>query len=164
MTKQAFNPITSLTINDEVIKARATFNFDITAEKFTQKEEDEDGKKQTIPGFNAIYHGILARNSKSIADFWECATAYLGKEAPKRSEIEKALMDVIDEKEDTLELLQGALDIMNNSGFFKQKSLAYWVQMNQSIPMAKGDEKETTKYGIEMMKNNYKEIMGVTPY
>ncbi|MGS0654932.1 tail assembly chaperone [Staphylococcus arlettae] len=164
MTKQTITPITSLTINDEVVKARATFNFDITAEKFTQKQEDEEGKNQTIPGFNVIYNGILERNPKSIADFWECATAYLGKKAPKREDIEIALMDVIDEKEDTIELLQGALDIMNNSGFFKQKSRGYWTQMNQSIPMVKEEEKETTKHGIEMMKNNYKEIMGVTPY
>lgn len=46
MTKQKFNPITTLTINDEEIKARATFNFDMKAEKFTEEREDEKGKKR----------------------------------------------------------------------------------------------------------------------
>ncbi|WP_432717811.1 tail assembly chaperone [Staphylococcus equorum] len=164
MTEQKMDPITSININGEEIKARATFNFDMKAEKFTEEREDEKGKKEKVPGFNAIYNGILSRNTKSIADFWECATAYLGKKAPKREDIEEALMKVIEEKDDTIELLQGALDLMNNSGFFKQKSRAYWLQMIQSIPMIKEEDKETTKYGIEMMKNNYKEIMGALPY
>ena len=69
MTKQKFNPITTLTINDEEIKARATFNFDMKAEKFTEEREDEKGKKEKVPGFNAIYNGILSRDTKSIADF-----------------------------------------------------------------------------------------------
>ncbi|PTE43370.1 tail assembly chaperone [Staphylococcus equorum] len=164
MTEQKMDPIISININGEEIKARATFNFDMKAEKFTEEREDEKGKKEKVPGFNAIYNGILSRNTKSIADFWECATAYLGKKAPKREDIEEALMKVIEEKDDTIELLQGALDLMNNSGFFKQKSRAYWLQMIQSIPMIKEEDKETTKYGIEMMKNNYKEIMGALPY
>lgn len=164
MAEQKFKPITTLLINDEEIKAKATFNFDMTAEKFTEEDIDEKGKKQKVPGFNAIYNGILSRNTKSIADFWECATAYLGKEAPTRKDIETVLMNVIDENEDTIELLQGALDIMNNSGFFKQRSRAYWTQINQSIPMVKKEDKEATKHGIEMMKNDYKQIMGVLPY
>lgn len=53
---------------------------------------------------------------------------------------------------------------MNNSGFFKQKSRLFWTQMNQAPSLAKEDEKEGAKAGIEMMKNNYKEIMTVAPY
>ncbi|QWT56468.1 hypothetical protein DSP07_01 [Staphylococcus phage DSP07] len=30
--------------------------------------------------------------------------------------------------------------------------------------MAKSEDKEMTKAGIEMMKENYKEIMGAEPY
>lgn len=164
MTEEKANPITTLIINDEEIKAKATFNFDMKAEKFTEEREHENGKKEKVPGFNAIYNGILSRDTKSVADFWECATAYLGKKAPKREEIQDALMKVIEEKDDTIELLQGALDMMNNSGFFKQKSRAYWSQMKQSIPMVKEEEKESTKHGIEMLKNSYKEIMGELPY
>lgn len=164
MSEKVFNPITTLQINGKEITAKANFAFDIKAAKFDEEQEDENGKKQKVPGFTAIYNGILERNTKSIADFWECATASLNKKAPKREDIEAALMDIIDEKQDTMELLQGALDVLNNSGFFKQESRTYWTKMHQSIPMVKAEEKEMTKHGIEMMKNNYKEIMGVLPY
>ncbi len=73
-------------------------------------------------------------------------------------------MEIIERENDTLNLLQGALDVMNNSGFFKQKSRLFWTQMNQAPSLAKEDEKEGAKAGIEMMKNNYKEIMTVAPY
>ena len=73
-------------------------------------------------------------------------------------------MEFINKNGDTLELLQGALDVMNNSGFFKQKSRQFWSQMNQAPTMVKEEEKESTKNGIEYMKNNYKEIMGELPY
>ncbi|UXU67479.1 tail assembly chaperone [Staphylococcus agnetis] len=159
-----FNPITTLNINDNEVEAKATFFFDKVAKKFEQENEDKDGKKVKTPGFNVIYNGILERDTDSIADFWECATAYLGKNAPSRDDIETALYSVIEEKQDTLELLQGALDVLNNSGFFKQKSRQFWAQMNTGLKMAKQDEKESTQAGIEFMKESYKEIMNKEPY
>lgn len=164
MTENTINPIATLNINGEEIEAKATFLFDKTAQKFEKEEKDENGKATTVSGFNAIYNGILERDTSAIADFWECATAYLGKNAPKREDIEKELQDVIDKKEDSIELLQGALQLLNNSGFFKQKSRLFWTQMNSAPSMVKEDEKESTKNGIEFMKNNYKEIMGELPY
>lgn len=158
------NPITSLTINGEEYEAKGSFLFDKTAKKFSDEQEDSKGNKVKTPGFNIIYNGILERDTDAIADFWECALAYKGKNAPKREDIEQALLDVVDEKGDTLELLQGALDVMNNSGFFKQKSRLFWTQMNIAPTMAKEDEKESTQVGIDFMKNNYKEIMGQLPY
>ncbi|WP_194749932.1 tail assembly chaperone [Staphylococcus chromogenes] len=159
-----FNPITTLNINDQEVEAKATFFFDKAAKKFAQDNKDKDGQKVTTPGFTAIYNGILERDTDAIADFWECATAYLRKNTPSREDIELALFKVIEEKEDTLELLQGALDVMNNSGFFKQKSRLFWVQMNEAPSMAKEEDKQTTQAGIKLMKNNFKEIMGVEPY
>ena len=164
MTENTINPITTLNINGEEIEAKATFLFDKTAQKFEKEEKDENGKATTVSGFNAIYNGILERDTSAIADFWECATAYLGKNSPKREDIEKELQDVIDKKEDSIELLQGALQLLNNSGFFKQKSRLFWTQMNSAPSMVKEEEKESTKNGIEFMKNNYKEIMGELPY
>ena len=146
MTENTINPITTLNINSEEIEAKTVFAFDHKAKQFARDEQDENGKTTKVSGFNAIYNGLLERDTNAIADFWECATAYLGKKAPKREDIEDALMNIIDEKDDTIELLQGALDMMNNSGFFKQKSRAYWLQMNQSIPMVKEEEKESTKH------------------
>lgn len=164
MTETTFNPITSLTINNEEVKVKATFMFDKTAKKFATEQEDNKGRKQTISGFTNVYNALLERDTVAIVDFWECATAYLGKSAPKREDIEAEIMEIIERENDTLNLLQGALDVMNNSGFFKQKSRLFWTQMNQAPSLAKEDEKEGAKAGIEMMKNNYKEIMTVAPY
>lgn len=164
MAENIINPIKVLNINGEEIKAKAIFAFDQKAEKFATEEKDDKGKTNTVAGFNNIFNGILERDTNSIADFWECATAYLGKKAPSREDIELALTEVIEEKEDTLELLQGALDVLNNSGFFRQKSRLFWLQMNEAPKMVKTDEKESTKNGIQFMKDNYKEIMGEEPY
>ncbi|KAB2161288.1 MULTISPECIES: tail assembly chaperone [Staphylococcus] len=164
MTENTINPITTLEFNGEEVEAKATFLFDKTAKKFAKDEQDENGKTTKVSGFNAIYNGILERDPIAIADFWECATAYLGKNAPKREDIEQTLMKIIDEKEDSIELLQGALQVLNHSGFFKQKSRLFWTQMNSAPSMVKEEEKESTKNGIEFMKNNYKEIMGELPY
>ena len=71
---------------------------------------------------------------------------------------------ILDEKQDSIELLQGALQVLNHSGFFKQKSRLFWTQMNSAPSMVKEEEKESTKNSIEFMKNNYKEIMGELPY
>lgn len=160
-------PIKTLKINDGEksfeVEAKATFFFDQVAEKFAKETEDENGKKITTPGFNAIFNGILDFDTDSIANFWECATAYL-KERPTREQIEQAIFDIIDEKQDTIELLQGALDVMNNSGFFKRKARQFWKQMNQATKMSKEEDKEMTEIGVQMLKDNYTEIMGVEPY
>lgn len=158
-----FNPITKLNINGKEYEAKATFFFDKVAKKFSTEETDENGKKVKSPGFNVIYGGILERESDSIADFWECATAH-EKVKPSREDIETAIMEEIDKTNDTINLLQGALQVMNESGFFKQKSRLYWSQMQKAPKMAKEDERESMKAGIEVMKENYKEIMGVDPY
>ena len=73
-------------------------------------------------------------------------------------------MEIIDEKEDSIELLQGAFQVLNHSGFFKQQSRLFWTQRNSAPSMVTEEEKESTKNGIEFMKNNYKEIMGELPY
>lgn len=160
-------PITTLKINDGEktydVEAKATFYFDKIAKKFAEDTTDDNGKTITTPGFNVIYNGILERDTDAIANFWECATSYL-KTPPTREQIELALNDVIEEKEDTLELLQGALQVLNKSGFFKQKSRLFWKQMNLAPKMAKEDDKESTKTGIEFMKSNYQEIMNEEPY
>ncbi len=157
------NPITTLNINGKEYEAKATFFFDELAAKFATEETDENGKKVKTPGFNVIYGGILERETSSILDFWECATAHKA-DKPSRQDIKTAIMNEIEKSNDTIHLLQGALKIMNDSGFFKQKSRLYWSQMQKAPKMAKEDQKETTKAGIEFMKENYKEIMGVNPY
>lgn len=159
-----FNPITTLNINDQEVEAKVVFAFDRKAEKFSKETTDNEGKKVTTPGFNMIFNGLLESKTSSIVDFWECATAYLNKNAPTREQIESAIEKVIEEKGDTLQLLQGGLDKLNNSGFFKRESRQYWVTMNKAPGMVKEEDKESMKFGIEMLKENYKDIMGEQPY
>lgn len=119
-----FNPITTLKINDGEkdyeVEAKVSFAFDQKAEKFSQETTDENGRKGTTPGFNVIFNGLLESRNKAILQFWECATAYL-KNPPTREQLEKAIDDFITESEDTLPLLQGALDKLNNSGFSRER-------------------------------------------
>lgn len=69
MTETTFNPITSLTINNEEVKAKATFMFDKTAQKFATEQEDNKGRKQTISGFTNVYNALLERDTVAIVDF-----------------------------------------------------------------------------------------------
>lgn len=64
-----FNPITSLFINGEEVKAKVLFNFDIAAKKFATEEKDDKGRKSTTSGFHNIYNNILQRETSAIVDF-----------------------------------------------------------------------------------------------
>ncbi len=48
MTETTFNPITSLTINNEEVKQKQHLCVDKTAKKFATEQEDNKGRKQTI--------------------------------------------------------------------------------------------------------------------
>lgn len=146
-----------LTIKGKEVEAKGSLMFDIEAKKFSEKEKD-----YTTPGFNVIYNKLVNKETDAIFDFWQCATSHLA-ERPTQQEIRDAVSNVIEEKDDTIELLAGAIDVMTNSGFFKQKTRQYWVQMNKGVKMVKAEDKEQTKIGIEMMTENYKEIMGEKP-
>ncbi len=149
--------IKTLTINGKEVEAKGSLMFDIEAKKFSEKD-----KENTNPGFNVIYNKLVNKDTEAIFDFWQCATAHLS-ERPTKEQLADAITKVIEDKEDTLELLAGAIDIMTNSGFFKQKTRQYWVQMNKGVKMVKSEDKEQMKVGIELMTENYKDIMGEEP-
>ncbi|MDG0843162.1 tail assembly chaperone [Staphylococcus equorum] len=149
--------IKTLTINGKEITAKGSLMFDIEAKKFSGKEKDN-----TVPGFNAIYTKLINKDTEAIFSFWQCATAHLS-ERPTKEQIMDAVTNVIEQKDDTIELLAGAVDVMTNSGFFKQKTRQYWVQMNKGVQMVKKEEKEQTKMGIELMTDNFMDIMGAKP-
>lgn len=149
--------IKTLTIKGKEVEAKGSLRFDIEAKKFSTKE-----KENTVPGFNVIYNKLVSRDLEGVIDFWQCATSHLA-ERPKKEDIIEAIEEVVEEKDDTIELLAGALDVMTNSGFFKQKTRQYWIQMTRGPKMVKEEEREGMKENIEMMKDTYKEIMGVKP-
>ncbi|MGW7888610.1 phage protein [Staphylococcus xylosus] len=159
MAKQTkINGIKELTINGEVYKAKGSFFFDQRAEKYAT--EDKEGN--VVDGFSNIYQDLLNRKTTALHRFWDCALAYK-QNGPSFEEIMKKLDEYIEEN-GTIELIQGALDVLSNSGFFKEQTGQFWKQMNAGKKMAKDEDKETVQEGIEFMKQNYKDIMGEEPY
>lgn len=142
--------IKTLTIKDKDIEAKGTFLFSETAKKFSKK--DKDGND--TDGLSAIYTGLLQSKTASIVDFWECCAA--GRKDVQRKHIEEAVMEIIEEQEDTLELLQGAIDVLDNSGFFKQDTRTFWMNVNQSYRGAKPEKGETIEEAREAAKEHTK--------
>lgn len=157
--EEKFNPITELEIGDVKYKAKGSLAFDRKAKDFATK--NEEGKKEGT-GIQAIYNGLLNRNSESIIQFWICALAH--KKELKEKDIEEAVEKIIDEKDDTIELLQGAVTVLNDSGFFKQQIKMFWFQMSQAHKLVKDDEKEEAKKAHEYMKETYVILTGKQPY
>ncbi|WP_019169012.1 tail assembly chaperone, partial [Staphylococcus intermedius] len=76
----------------------------------------------------------------AIVQFWDCALAHL-KQRPTKEEIQEVIQDVIEKEGTTLGLLQGAIQVLGESGFFKEEFKMYWFQMTQGPKMVKQEEK-----------------------
>lgn len=100
--------IKQLEIKGKDIEAKGNFAFARKAKEFDDR--DEEGNKRE--GLTKIYNGLLSRKTDSIIDFWECAAAK--EKSIKREHIENAIEQIIEEEDDTLPLLQGALDVLDN--------------------------------------------------
>lgn len=156
---EKFEPITELEFKDETLKAKAVFKFDLAAEKYAKTDE----KGNTTSGYHEILQGILNRQTVAIIKFWECALAYR-KNPPKKEEIEEAVEHVIEKEGTTLGLLQGAIQILGESGFFKEQFRMFWFQMVKGSNLVKAEEKEEAKGAIQMMKETYVTLTGKEPY
>lgn len=157
---ETYEPITELTINEIPYKAKGTFKFDIKAKQFAKK--NDKGEVEGT-GFHEIYNGLLNRNPEAIVQFWVCAIAHY-KVQPSQEEVQEAVEKVIEEKEDTLQLLQGAVEVLNESGFFKQQTKMFWFQMNQAPKLVKKDEKEEAQNALAYMKETYVTLTNKQPY
>ncbi|MCS4487191.1 tail assembly chaperone [Staphylococcus americanisciuri] len=156
---EKFEPITELEFKDGKLKAKGTFLFDIEAEKYA--ETDKNGN--TTSGYHEILQGILNRQTLSIVHFWDCALAHV-KNRPTKKEIQDAVQDVIDKEGTTLGLLQGAVQVLGESGFFKEQFKMYWFQISQGSKMVKEEEKEEAEKAMAYMKQTYKTLTGKEPF
>ena len=145
--------IKELEIKGKDIEAKWNFAFARKAKEFDDR--DEEGNKRE--GLTKIYNGLLSRKTDSIIDFWECAAAK--DKSIKREHIENAVEAIIEEEEDTLPLLQGALDVLDNSGFFKQEIKNFWLNVQQGHKAADAENKEKMKASAEILKGMHKAIM-----
>lgn len=143
-------PVKVLEIKGKDIEGKGTFLFSERAKQFGKK--DKDGNEGD--GLNAIYTGLLQSKTESIVDFWECCAAV--DKTIQRKHVEEAIFAVIEENEDTIELLQGAIDILDNSGFFKRDTKTFWLNVNQSYRAAKPEEGQTIQEAREAAKEHSK--------
>ncbi|MGM7689761.1 tail assembly chaperone [Staphylococcus felis] len=156
---EKFEPITELEFKDAKLKAKGTFMFDIQAEKYAK--EDKEGN--TNSGYHEILQGILNRKTIAIVNFWDCALAHL-KQRPSKEEIQEVIQEVIEKEGTTLRLLQGAIQVLGESGFFKEEFKMYWFQMTQGPKMVKAEDKEEATNAVAFMKETYKNLTGKEPY
>lgn len=156
---EKFEPITELEFKDAKLKAKATFMFDMHAEKYAK----EDKKGNVTSGYHEILQGILDRKTIAIVHFWDCALAHV-KNRPSIKEIQEVIQDVIEKESTTLGLLQGAVQILGESGFFKEQFKMFWYQMSEGPKLAKAEEKEEMENAVAYMKGTYKTLTGKEPY
>lgn len=156
---EKFEPITELEFKDAKLKAKGTFMFDIQAEKYAKEGE----KGETSSGYHQILQGILNRRTLAIVEFWDCAVAHI-KNRPSKEEIQEVIQDVIEKEGTTLGLLQGAIQVLGESGFFKEEFKMFWFQMSQAPKIVKEEEKEEATKAMEFMKETYKTLTGKEPY
>ena len=147
----------TLQINGTEHEAKFNFLF-AKAAKEKYAEVDESGKKGD--GFNAIYMGLLQGSNDSLVAFWDCGLAHLkGKDKVSVEDIETAIVERVEEDEDTIHLLKEAYNAIDQSGFFKQQSKKLWSNFEMLKTMGSTDEeKEKNKVMHETLIANKKEM------
>lgn len=141
------------------IEHEAKFNF-LFSKKADEKygEMDINGKKTN--GFHAVYMGLLQSSNESLVSFWDCGLAHLkGKEKPSIEDIQDAIVERIEEDEDTTPLLKEAYQAIDESGFFKQQSRKFWKNLDLMKTTGDSDEdKERNLKVYNMMDEARKEL------
>ncbi len=145
--------IKELVIKDQQVEAKGSFLFGERAKEYATK--DKDGNE--TPGINAIYLGLVQRRTDALLNFWDCATAHVTRF--KKSDIQKALAEVIDEKEDTIELIRGAIEVLEGSGYFKQEIRGFWLNVRQSYKQAKPEDGQTKEEAKEAAKESAQSLV-----
>lgn len=152
--------IKELTIKGKEFEAKGNFLFLEKAKTFAKKTKDgEEGD-----GITSIYTGLLQRKAQSILEFWQCVVAK--DKSIKPEHVDEAITEIIEEQGDTIELIRGAVDVLDNSGFFKQETRTFWMNTEQSYKMAQPKEGETkeearaaAKEYTQVLKDLHKAIM-----
>jgi len=145
-----------LTIKGNEYEAKGTFAFAKRA-----KQEYQNGNEQT-DAFSDIFMGIIQNDEEALVKFWDCGTAYIPNRKFKREDIEQALQERIDEEGDTLQLFKEAMDVLDNSAFFKRKAARLKDGLTILNTQGKTEaEKEDNKRAYQMIKESLKDL-GVT--
>lgn len=149
--------MTTLTIKDTNITAKGSFFFAKRADERYKSVDEVDGKKLETAGIESIYLGLLQRETYALVKFWDCACANYPQVNISVEDVEQALSEIIEQENDTIFLLKEALQVLEDSGFFKQQIKTFWN--NFFMMTTRGTEEEKAerldKYNMMLeMKNN----------
>lgn len=141
------------------VEHEAKFNFKfskVAEEKYG--EMDEKGNKSG--GFHSVYMGLLQGSNDSLVAFWDCGLSYLkGKDKPSLEAIQDAIVERIEEDEDTEPMIKEAYQAIDQSGFFKQQSKKFWKNIELMKSTGKTDEeKERNLKVYDMLVEAKKEL------
>lgn len=140
-----------LEIDGKQYEAKVNFKFEKKAnEKYKEKTKDKDIE---VSGLETIYENLLNYKTSALLSFWDCALAYLKKDAPSVEKIEEALEKIIEE-EGTDRLFQEAFQTLDNSGFFKKQLESFWKNLDLVDKLSKTEEE---KNQAQILKEMYKE-------
>ncbi len=156
--------ITELQIGDRIFKAKGTYLFGKTAKQYAENEKNEKtGKEQKGDGVTSIFMGLIQQDTDKLIEFWHCATAHYGKDAPNFEDVAETLSEIATEQ-DLKPYFVGALRLLNEGGYYKGKLQTLWYMMRRSAQKQKGEDKEEMKASTELFVELYEEITGNPPY
>ncbi|MGG3573902.1 tail assembly chaperone [Bacillus gobiensis] len=146
-----------LTIGDKQYEAKATFKFEMIADK-------KYGGENELTGLESIYQKLMSYKPSGLLAFWDCATAhYSKKEQPSVDLIAEALEEIMEHEDGADErLFKEAFKALDSSGFFKLQLKEYWKNIDLIEKMAdENDEKEIkqAKAAKEMYTERRKELL-----
>ena len=112
-----------LEIKGKQYEAKATFKFERLAEK-KYSETGKDGNE--VGGFMNVYMNLLEYSNKYLLAFWDCGLDYLGSSKPKIEDIETAILERIEQDDDTEPVFKEAFKVVDQSGFFRKQAKNFW--------------------------------------
>ena len=133
----------TLTIDGIDYKGKCNFAFDEVAD---EKYNEKDKKGNDMGGFMSIYTKLLADDLKALLAFWDCALSEYGKKRPTKKDIEKVLMELIDDEEngeaEIEKLFKDAFKAIHNSGFYRKQTKKLWAQFQKMEEAGETDEEK----------------------
>ncbi|WP_102335748.1 tail assembly chaperone [Salimicrobium jeotgali] len=144
-----------LTIKDEEIEGKGSFKAVYHADEH-YSIKDEKGNKQA-EGIAVIYEGILRKDPVALVHLWDCLLAGKNKR-PNKSTIEDALAEASNDGEDFEPLFQDGVQILEGSGFFKEKVTEMWNQMEQAKEFMKDEDKAMVDMQYKQLNEARKEL------
>lgn len=149
-----------LTVKDMTKEAKGSFGFKRYANKhYSDKvRTDNEAKEQETPGIASIYQKLLNYDYDGLVAFWMCVFNSQT-EVVTNEDIESALEARIEQDGDSQPLFAEALEVLDDSGFFKRNTAKFWQNIEMASTMAQTEEERaTTRQYLDVLKKSHAEI------